>query len=91
MSHSFGCKCPERAKLVEDRAWFVVQRNYQASAFNGYRREFSERSTVVCGQCGAVGRTAASFVDRLPDAPTRYPANYKFTRAEINADQPSRK
>jgi hypothetical protein len=91
VSHSFNCHCPERAKPVAARAWFVVQRNYQASAFNGYHREFTERSTIVCGQCGAVGRTKARFVDKLPDAPTQYPASFRFTRAQIDADQPVRK
>lgn len=83
MSQSFNCKCEERAKPVIDRAWFVSQRNEQRSAFNGYRAEYTDRSTVRCGVCGAVGRTAARYVDLLPNAPAEYPNKFRFTRAEL--------
>ncbi len=83
MSSGFSCRCPERAKPVVDRAWFVVQRNFQCSAFNGYRKQYTDRSTVVCGQCGRTGRTQARFVDLLPDAPDAYPKQFRFTRAEL--------
>lgn len=83
MSHSFSCHCAERAKPAYERAWFVVQRNFQCSAFNGYRREYTDRSTVVCGQCGETGRTAAKFVDLIPDAPAAYPKEFRFTRAQL--------
>lgn len=69
MSAGFNCKCPERAKPVAERAWRVTQRNYQTSAFSGYRKEYTARSTVQCTACRCIGRTSASYVDRLPDAP----------------------
>ena len=69
MAESFSCHCPERKKPAKDRQWHVIQRNFQCSAFDGYRREYTERSTVRCKTCGATGRTAAKYVDLLPDAP----------------------
>jgi hypothetical protein len=50
--------------------WVVVQRNYNMSAFNGYRRTPSAYSLVRCefGTCRAVWRTKAAYVAELPDA-----------------------
>jgi hypothetical protein len=72
MSVSFGCRCPERAKPVEKRRWFVIQRNRRCSAFDGYRTMSSDYSCVVCAVCGALGRTKADYVTRLPDVPADY-------------------
>ena len=50
--------------------WVVVQRNYNMSAFNGYRKTYSEYSLVRCtfGWCRAAWRTKAAYVADLPDA-----------------------
>lgn len=62
MSVSFGCCCEERKKPTATRAWRVTKRNYNNSAFNGYRNTYSDYSTLVCLTCGAVGRTKAGYV-----------------------------
>lgn len=67
MAISFSCKCAERKKPIAERKWFVLARNYHASAFNGYRWAYSEYSTVQCDKCRAVGRTKAAYVQALPD------------------------
>lgn len=87
MSQSFNCHCPERNKPIEKRAWFVTQRNYRCSAFDGYRQQYSEYSTVNCGLCPACGRTKAKFVDALPDAPKSWAfRGGRMTRAELDAE-----
>lgn len=50
------------------RAWVVLDRNVNHSAFNGYRATPSRYSTVHCPICNAVWRTAAAYVDKLPCA-----------------------
>lgn len=67
MAVSFHCKCAERRKPAQDRAWVVIQRNCNHSAFNGYHRTYSDYSTVYCPACRAVGRTKALFVLSLKD------------------------
>ena len=67
MATPFGCKCPERRKPVKQRKWVVITRNCNYSAFNGYRRTFSEYSLVYCPECQALGRTKAAYVDQLKD------------------------
>lgn len=51
-------------------SWVVVERNYNRSAFNGYRRTYSDYSLVRCtaSGCHGVWRTKAKFVNSLPDA-----------------------
>lgn len=68
MSASFSCKCSERKLPIENRAWFVLVRNCNFSAFNGYRRTYSDYSTVRCEACQTVGRTKAGYVAFLDDA-----------------------
>jgi hypothetical protein len=55
--------------------WYVVQRKYNKSAFNGYRRTPSTYSLVRCGAPGCMGvwRTQAAYVDNLPDDPNGTP------------------
>lgn len=65
MSVSFSCRCAERAKPAQARAWVVVQRQCNYSAFNGYRYTPSEYSLVFCQACGALGRTKAEYVAKL--------------------------
>lgn len=65
MAVSFSCKCAERGKIVRDRKWTVLDYRCHYSAFNGYRRTYSDYSTVRCEECGAVGRTKARYVDVL--------------------------
>jgi hypothetical protein len=50
--------------------WVVVQRNYNMSAFNGYRRTPSDYSEIRCGvsDCPSVWRSKAPYVADLPDA-----------------------
>jgi hypothetical protein len=50
--------------------WVVIQRNMNASAFNGYRPQWSRYSAVRCDHagCGRVWRTDADYVGNLPDA-----------------------
>lgn len=50
--------------------WVVIQRNMNASAFNGYRPQYSDWSCLRCDSpgCGRVWRTKAAYVDNLPDA-----------------------
>lgn len=67
MACSFGCRCRERDKPANRRAWTVWQRHCSHSAFNGYRRKVSQYSTVRCLVCGALGRTRARWVDQIPD------------------------
>jgi hypothetical protein len=63
-----SCNCIERAKHPKDRNWAVTRRNYNCSAFNGYKRQFSDYSSVECKSCGRVWRTNAEYVDQLKDA-----------------------
>jgi hypothetical protein len=67
MSVSFGCKCGERKNRAKQRAWIVIARKCNYSAFNGYRYASSEYSDVLCLSCGACGRTKAGYVRRLQD------------------------
>jgi hypothetical protein len=50
--------------------WVVTMRNYNASAFNGYRRTPSHYSEVRCSfdMCRLRWRTKASYVAELSDA-----------------------
>lgn len=68
MAVSFGCKCDERKKPVHLRQWRVYDRNCHYSAFSGYRRTYSDYSTVGCDVCGRIGRTKARYVYVLKDA-----------------------
>lgn len=69
MAATFNCKCPERAKPVAERSWYVVARNCHHSAFNGYHQTSSDWSTVRCAACCCIGRTKAGYVPQLPNAP----------------------
>jgi len=63
-----GGKCP-RCGAVEGGGYLVVwQRNVSFSAFNGYRRAYSDYSLIHCLACGALWRTKANYVNRLRDA-----------------------
>lgn len=63
---SGGKACTDRSHRP---SWVVVQRNYNASAFNGYRRTPSEYSEIRCtvDGCLSVWRTKAEYVSALPD------------------------
>ena len=58
----------------------VVNRRCNYSAFNGYHRTPSRYSGLVCLNCGAMWRTKAKYVDRLPDAPPEWWNARIFTR-----------
>lgn len=47
--------------------WVVLQRNGNASAFNGYRWQWSAYSAVQCRKCFRWWRTKAAYVADLPD------------------------
>lgn len=66
MSGGKTCSCDK--KPLWDLHWAVINRNCNYSAFNGYRYTTSDYSCVVCTACGAVWRTKAAYVERLPDA-----------------------
>jgi hypothetical protein len=55
---------------LEHRAhWHVTQRNGNASAFNGYRWQYSDYSQIRCPLDGLTWRSKGRYVDDLPDAP----------------------
>lgn len=68
MSGGPTCSCPEAAKPVSERAWFVYQYKCNHSAFNGYHRTPSDYSSVGCRKCNTVWRTKAAYADELPEA-----------------------
>lgn len=67
MSGGGFCTCDERKKPIAERAWFVLDRLCNHSAFNGYRRTPSEYSAVCCRGCRSIWRTRADYVAKLPD------------------------
>jgi len=72
MSQGIACKCPERNRPLDVRRWVVLQRNANCSAFNGYRRQCSDYSSVQCHSCGHVWRTKANYVYSLKDGQNVY-------------------
>lgn len=67
MSGGAVCRCPEASAPLAGRLWRVVMRRAHASAFAGYRVTASAYSEVKCLRCCARWRTAAAYVDGLPD------------------------
>lgn len=63
---SGGLACSRDGHAME--SWVVIQRNGNASAFNGYHWQRSEYSEVCCLKCLARWRTKAAYVRRLRDA-----------------------
>lgn len=61
------CNCSEKKKPVELRAWRVARRHWACSAFEGYRRRYSEYSYVQCLACSAFWKTKAKYVESLKD------------------------
>ena len=57
------CACAK-----DDRRRAVLRRNYSISAFNGYRREWSDFDVVHCNACGREWRTKGDDVGLLPNA-----------------------
>lgn len=74
MSQGISCKCSESKKPALERLWVVLQRNGNASAFNGYHWTYSDYSSVQCRVCGAVWRTKADYVFSLKDKSSVQPA-----------------
>lgn len=72
MSQGTSCKCPESKKPVAERRWVVLQRNGNASAFNGYRWTYSDYSCLQCHICGVVWRTKAAYVIYIQDGTNVY-------------------
>ncbi len=68
MSGHTKCECGRKRNDHEDLV--VIARNENHSAFNGYKRTWSEYSHVRCTRPGCYGdwRTKAKYVDHLPDA-----------------------
>lgn len=67
MSQGIACQCAESKKPVTERQWFVYQRYCNHSAFNGYRKTYSDYSSVQCHVCLMVWRTKAHYVALLKD------------------------
>jgi hypothetical protein len=62
----FSCRCPEKnEREFRKQHWKVLQYKFNKSAFNGYRKEESDYSTVQCDVCGSVGRTKGKYVDEI--------------------------
>jgi len=78
VSQGTSCKCPESLKPVAERNWGVSQRNQNASAFNGYRAQWSEYSAVRCLSCKSTWRTRAKMVDQLPNI-SMQDGDFQFT------------
>lgn len=72
MSQGNSCKCGEHRKPTRERRWVVLQRNGNASAFNGYRWTYSDYSCIQCHACGTVWRTKAGYVSSLKDGTNVY-------------------
>jgi hypothetical protein len=66
VSAGVACRCGGSRE-----AWYVVHRECNYSAFNGYHRTWSAYSAVRCNTCGGSWRTKAAYVRRLPDHPPK--------------------
>ncbi len=69
MSQGTKCACDIHPAKRPFR-WRVVQREGNASAFNGYHWQRSDYSSVRCTVCGHIWRTKARYVKLLPDEET---------------------
>ena len=69
MSAHIKCSCGREKRDHSDLV--VVKRNFNRSAFNGYRYTPSDYSLVKCTRPGCFGmwRSKSRYVDTLPDAP----------------------
>lgn len=65
MSATVSCECGERKKPINKRQWIVYQDHCNHSAFNGYRRTYSDYSGIHCEACGKFWRTKANYVGKL--------------------------
>jgi hypothetical protein len=75
MSGGYKCSCEESKKpVVKERRWFVMQRECNHSAFNGYHYTPSRYSSIICVVCIRSWRTRARYVDDLKD--------YDFTKTD---------
>lgn len=66
MSVGFSCKCPERAKPVEQRSWVVTIYKWNNGDFVKAGGEPSDYSELRCLSCFRRGRTKAKYVEKLP-------------------------
>lgn len=81
----YACECEERDKPVKERAWRVIDRRCNHSAFNGYQETYSDYSSVYCPRCQKVWRTKAEFVFYLRNGTFRS-ADAAFLRDTEGAD-----
>jgi len=65
MAIHFSCKCPERKKPVNERAWVVTQYHWTTGSFSPKGGEWSQYSQVYCLECGATGRSKSKYVEEL--------------------------
>jgi hypothetical protein len=65
MSGGIPCRCDERKKPIDQRAWVITQYHCNHSAFNGYHHTSSDYSGIQCERCRGVWRTKAAYVERL--------------------------
>jgi hypothetical protein len=61
--------CPKGQQMKCARehrdSWLVVQYHCNFSAFNGYRKTYSDYSGIRCMQCNRFWRTKAAYVESL--------------------------
>jgi transcription elongation factor Elf1 len=57
-------RCPQ----CKSEKLFVSVYRGNWSAFNGYRRQYSDYSEITCDACGHSWRTKAKYVEDLPKA-----------------------
>lgn len=65
MSGGNVCMCGESKKRIENRNWVIVDYKCNFSAFNGWRKQPSDYSSVRCVECGFSWRTKAGYVSKL--------------------------
>lgn len=86
MSVGFSCKCPERAKPVEQRNWVVTTYKWNYGRFVKAGGEPSDYSEVRCLSCSRIGRTKAKYVEKLShmDWEEAYRIGYENLKASNN-------
>ena len=65
MSSGTVCRCPEREKPLSQRAWVITCWKGNVSAFNGYRKQYSDYCAIHCNACSANWRSKAAYAERL--------------------------
>ena len=92
MSGGKACTCPQRlAAIFRLNHWFVLARNCNHSAFNGYHWTPSDYSLIGCIKCRNEWRTRSGYVYNLEGATfEQFDAKKKALDGKIWADDPPR-